>query len=618
MDHSFSKEPVPVSRRSEFFFWGFAVLVLFLFLGHNALSGSEDRWAEIAREMAISGDWLHPSLNWKIYFDKPLLTYWLILPFALLYGGFNEFIVRIPSALAGLAGLWGILLLGRKLFDRRTALLAGWMLLSCYGFLFWARTAAADMANMAAVVFAVAYFYLVEDKARFRHYLGFYLICFIGAWAKGLPALVMPFVVIAPHLLMEKRWLKHLKISNFCAFVIAAVIFFVPFYFAAIVPLEPPHRFPPGNTLSGLDLVWRENIIRVFNAFDHKDPFYSYLYNLPRTLLPWAPLVIVVIAGMVRNWKKLPLPVRELMIGTLLMFVLFCCSTSRRWYYILPVMPFCVLIAAAGIGGNWSVEKWNRPVFLLMRLVAIVAASLGVASLVGIPLWNHFFDFEPPLLLLVSLPVTGALALAVMLLDKQPESVVERLTGLPQRTGAMVLGWSILVAGIFDCILPSMTKYRTEKQLYLAFAESNSGIVPERIFVWRDDAPSKMLFYLDLQRPVIDSPDFVWRSEFTDEEIAGMTPQQRKEAQYRRNFSDLAKFIETNAGHRVAISSYDRESDLKPLVQAVTELNLPLDIAKPDYNERSFDVMKSRSRRRLIWVLNLPQKNEQHRSETEI
>ena len=130
MDHSFSKEPVPVSRRSEFFFWGFAVLVLFLFLGHNALSGSEDRWAEIAREMAISGDWLHPSLNWKIYFDKPLLTYWLILPFALLYGGFNEFIVRIPSALAGLAGLWGILLLGRKLFDRRTALLAGWMLLS--------------------------------------------------------------------------------------------------------------------------------------------------------------------------------------------------------------------------------------------------------------------------------------------------------------------------------------------------------------------------------------------------------------------------------------------------------------------------------------------------------
>ncbi len=615
MNHSYSKEPTPASRRSEWFFWGFAVLTLFLFLGHNALSGSEDRWAEISREMLVSGDWLHPSLNWRIYFDKPLLTYWLILPFALLYGGFNEFIVRIPSALAGLAGLWGVLLLGRKLFDRGTALLAGWMVLSCYGFLFWARTAAADMANVAAIVLAVAYFYRAEERAKFHHYLGFYLICFIGAWAKGLPALVMPFVVIAPHLLMEKRWLKHLKISNFCAFVIAAGIFFVPFYLAAIVPLEPPHRFPPGNALSGLDLVWRENIIRVVKAFDHKDPFYSYLYNLPRTLLPWAPLIIVVIAGMIRNWKKLPLPIRELMIGTLLMFVLFCCSTSRRWYYILPVMPFCALIAAAGIGGNWSVEKWDRPMFFLMRLVAIVLASLGVASLVGIPLWNHFFNFEPPLLLLVSLPVTGGLVLAVMLMDNRPDNPVAHLTGLPRRTGGMVLGCAILMAGAFDCILPSMTKYRTEKQLYMAYAESNSGIVPERIFIWRDDAPSKMLFYLDLQRPVVDSLTGRWKEGLTPEEVAAMTPEQRKEAEYRSLFSDFQTFVENNRGHRVAISSYDRKTDLEQLVRAAAELNLPLDVAKPDFNERSFDVIKSRSRRRFIWVLNLPQKDEQ-RSET--
>lgn len=609
MDRSFSQESTAASRRSELFFWGFAVLTLFLFLGHNALSGSEDRWAEISREMLVSGDWLHPSLNWRIYFDKPLLTYWLILPFALLYGGFNEFIVRIPSALAGLAGLWGILLLGRKLFDRRTALLAGWMLLSCYGFLFWARAAAADMANMAAIVLAVAFFYQVEDRAKFYHYFGFYLICFLGAWAKGLPALVMPFVVIAPHLLMEKRWLRHLKISNFCAFIIAAAIFFVPFYFAAVVPMEYPHRLPEGNALSGLELVWRENIVRVFNAFDHKDPIYSYLYNLPRTLLPWAPLIIVVIAGMIRNWKKLPLPVRELMIGTLLMFVLFSCSTSRRWYYILPVVPFCVLIAAAGIGGGWSVAKWDRPLFLLMRLVVIVIGSLGVASLVGIPLWNHFFDFEPPLLLMIALPVTGGLTLAVMLVDRQSESPIDRLTGLPPRTGAMVLGCAIVMAGVFDCVMPSMTKYRTEKQLYRAFAESNSGIVPERILIWRDDAPSKMLFYLDLQRPVEECLGF-WTRDLSREEIAAMTPEQRVEAEYQELLSELRAFVEKNAGHRIALSSYDRKSDLELLARAARELNLPIDVEKPDYSERSFEVVKSRSRRRAIWILNLPQESD--------
>ena len=53
----------------------------------------------------------------------------------------------------------------------------------------------------------------------------------------------------------------------------------------------------PNHDLSGLELVWRENIVRVFMPFDHKDPIYSYLYNLPRILAPWTLLIGVGIAG---------------------------------------------------------------------------------------------------------------------------------------------------------------------------------------------------------------------------------------------------------------------------------------------------------------------------------
>ena len=143
-------------RRNELFFWAFAVVVLLIFLGRNALWTSEGRWAEIVREMIASGDYLHPSLNWQIYFDKPQLSYWLIVPFAHVLNGVNEFTVRLPSALAALVGLFGTVTLGKRLFDRQTALLGGWLLLGSYGFLFWGRTAAADMANLAAVILAVA------------------------------------------------------------------------------------------------------------------------------------------------------------------------------------------------------------------------------------------------------------------------------------------------------------------------------------------------------------------------------------------------------------------------------------------------------------------------------
>ncbi|MDR0932533.1 MAG: glycosyltransferase family 39 protein [Victivallales bacterium] len=608
--HKLTSEPKTNYKYGELFFWVFSVLTLFLFLGHNALWASEDRWAEIAREMIISGDYLHPSINWQVYFDKPHLTYWLILPFAILRGMFDEFIVRIPSALAGLAGLWGIRILGKKLFSPGTALLSGWLLLGCYGFLFWARTAAADMANMAAIVVAVAYFYQIEERAKFYHYFAFYLICFIGAWAKGLPALVMPFVVIAPHLLADKRWIKHLKITNFSAFLIAGGIYFLPFYFASILPLESPQHLPPGEALTGLELVWRENIVRVFNAFDHKDPFYSYFYNLPRVLLPWILVVAVAIAGMLRNWKRLPNSIRELMIGTLLMFVLFCCSTSRRWYYILPVMPFCVLLAATGLTG-WSVEKWNRPVLSFMRILVIFIASLGVASLIGLPLWYRFFNFDPPLLSVIALPLAGALVLAVVLLDNQSDSPIERLTGLPQRLGSLVLGVAILMAAGFDCVYPSLTKYRTEKQFYIAFAEMDSEISPEQIFIWRSETPPKLLFYLNLPRPVKDSSRDVWKDGLSPEAMQNMPSSQRKKLQFQRNFADLEAFIEKNRGRAAAIFSYDRKTDLELLKRAAEKLALPIDLSESTLNEQKFNVRNDKSKKLVVWVFNIPQKSEE-------
>ena len=55
-----------------------------------------------------------------------------------------------------------------------------------------------------------------------------------------------------------------------------------------------------------------------------------------------------------------------------------------------------------------------------------------------------------------------------------------------------------------------------------------------------------------------------------------MTPEQRRAEQQKRNLADLRQFLERNAGHQVAIFSFDRESDLKPLARAAAELGLPI------------------------------------------
>ncbi len=610
MMDDFDNREGTVSRRSELFFWGFAVLALFLFLGHNALWASEERWAEVAREMMLSGDWLHPSLNWVLYFDKPQLSYWLILPFAMLYGGLDELAVRIPSALAGLAALYGVVSLGKTLFGKQTALLAGWMMLSCYGFLFWGRTAAADAANLAAIVVAVAWFYRVEERAKFFHYLLFYLICFLGALTKGLPALVMPLVIIAPHLLMENRWKKHLKFSNFAAFLLASSVYFVPLYLASVAPLLPPHRSPDLDPLSGLELVWRENVVRVFNAFDHREPFYIYLYELPRILLPWVLLIGVGVAGMVRNWKQLPPRIRELMIGTLLMFLLFTLSSSRRWYYILPLAPFCALLGAYGLNSPFGKPEWNRRMLALMRMLVIVAGSLGVASLIALPLWHRFVPFDPPLLLVISLPAAGALILAVMLADNQPENWPERWTGMPRRIGATVLGGAIAMAAVFACVIPSFTVYRTEKPFHLKLKTALVGIPPESIFFWQNQSDPKFLFYLDLPRPTRDTAVRLSRAATGPQ----LSKEEAREKTYQKARELFREFLEANRGRQVAVFSQDRERDLRSLTRAAQELGLTLDVKRPDFDERDGAALPGTSRKWRVWLLQMPQENSEQSS----
>lgn len=567
------------SRRAEGFFWLFAVLTLFLCLGHNALHGSESRWGEIVREMIVTGDYLHPATNWEIYFDKPQLSYWFIIPFALLMG-LDELTLRIPSALAALVALYATISLGKRLFDRRTALLAGWILLTSLGFLYWGRAAAADMANCAAIVWAVALFYRVEPKANFWGYLGFFMIAFVGALAKGLPAAVVPMVMVFPHLVAEKRWKKHINVASISAAFISGCVYFLPLYVAAVVP--PADDFTmPARELSALELVWRENIIRVFAAFDHKDPFYSYLYNLPRIMLPWAPLLVVAIAGLVMNWKRLSSGARELMLGSLLVLVMFTCSESRRWYYVLPLAPFVALIGASSLAGFGGNDKWNRIAVTVMRYAVLVASALGVAVLISVPLWGRLLRIEPPLLLAVALPVAGVLTLVVVIADSRPDNRIELLVGLPRHLASMILGGSLMTAAMLSCALPSFTKYRTEKPFLIGLKPHLAGIEAGRLCFIGTGYNTDALFYLEPNGATVE----IGRKKLRGE---------------RR----LRRFVKANAGHRVALLAHTRPDEFSQVLRNVFP-DGEVDPDAPDFKEVMHEFADPDKRAWQVWIVNL-------------
>ena len=95
--------------RHKYWIWALIWLmainfVAFLWhLGSTSLvDETEPLFAEAARQMSVTNDWITPYFNGVTRFDKPPLIYWLMaIAFKLI--GVNEWAVRLPSALSAIA-----------------------------------------------------------------------------------------------------------------------------------------------------------------------------------------------------------------------------------------------------------------------------------------------------------------------------------------------------------------------------------------------------------------------------------------------------------------------------------------------------------------------------------
>lgn len=346
------------------FSWLFiaAILMLFTCLGAREIWTQEHRWADIVAGMFYTHDYLHPSLNGTEYYDKPLLSYWLIAGVAEITGKLSTWALRLPSALAGLLAVWSIYRLGMSLKDKSLGLLAGWMLLTTYYFIFWARTSSADMLNMAGTLFAVCWYAEKKLHTQFFDCVVFFLILAVTALCKGLVGPVTACLVILPDLFLQKTWKKHLRLSVILAMVPAAIVYVLPFWASSHFGGTSHYQE------NGLYLVYRENILRYFQPFDHKGPIYTYFVFLPVYLLPWTLFFIPALFGLRARWKNLSANAKWMVWSVVLLFAFLTLSGSRRNYYVLPLVPFALLMTADWILSGAETLKRNA----LAKLTAMI------------------------------------------------------------------------------------------------------------------------------------------------------------------------------------------------------------------------------------------------------
>src|SRR4030065_820946 len=176
------------------------IFVSFFRLGSVTLFDVDEAvFAEAAKEMVESGNWITPTYNGENRYDKPILFYWLMAASYKVFG-INEFAARFPSAIASLLLVLSVFFFIRQFRVEKDAFFAAISLVLSIYFLAYSRAAVTDMTMTLFITISIFSFFLSVNKKRYYIY-GFYLFSALACLTKGLIGIVFPFCIAAIYIL---------------------------------------------------------------------------------------------------------------------------------------------------------------------------------------------------------------------------------------------------------------------------------------------------------------------------------------------------------------------------------------------------------------------------------
>ena len=193
--------------------------LIFAKLGAYPLQSPDGaRYAEIPREMVVSGDYVIPHLNGVEYLEKPPLFYWMQAGSIKLFG-VNDFAACLPNALMALLCCFFVYLLARKFYGRLSGILSSLILATSFIFFTLTKIVTLDMALATFLTGALSCFLcgINESNKKYRNlYMwGMYFFSALATLTKGLIGFFFPCGIIFFWVLWFNKW-RDLK--EYCIF----------------------------------------------------------------------------------------------------------------------------------------------------------------------------------------------------------------------------------------------------------------------------------------------------------------------------------------------------------------------------------------------------------------
>jgi 4-amino-4-deoxy-L-arabinose transferase-like glycosyltransferase len=373
--------------------------------------GARDLWnpnepiyGEAVREMAQRGDWLVPQVNGVVFAEKPILFYWMALFASKLLGGVSEASLRLPSFLAGIATVLGTYVLARPYAGRARAIASAIACATLFGVFWNARFVQMDILVTAATLWVVIAVTRVVDHggARLWGWMLAGAVAGLGFAAKGPVAWLCPGLTLLAYLVATRR-LREIVRWEVLAGAAVCLLVASPWYLALLTQ---------GRTDVLAEVLFRQNVQRFVNPWDHQAPWWYYLEYVWVDMAPWALLVPLAFRMPRKDEGQRRLALLSwLWIGTIMLFFSF--SRSKRSPYVLPIAPAVAVLAGevalAFVAGRLDAARRAWFVGIAAALCGLFIAG-GAAILVEAPQRLETPTAIPVALLGIAALLSGGLA----------------------------------------------------------------------------------------------------------------------------------------------------------------------------------------------------------------
>lgn len=313
-----------------FFVFLFALQFVGIF-DHTLWTPDEPRVAEIAREMAVSGDYLIPHMTYIPFLEKPPVYFATAGFFYKIFGTSVEGVGRLASVLFALGTLLTVFFGTRMLAGKQAACLSVLVLATTVKFFEISHKMVVDMALVFFITAALFSFILAHEE-KIRHGYKLFWISIAGAFlSKGIIGLAIPGIAVGAFVLWKQRYSFPEVFKR--AWVIPGVLLV-----CAVMVLWAWVLYLRGG-MEYIDVFYHYNQFARFIGTGyqggHVRPFYYYIPTVLADTAPWSVLMIPALIKAKLPDDRMKFFLSWLFGGLILLSI----SSTKRGLYFLPMYP---------------------------------------------------------------------------------------------------------------------------------------------------------------------------------------------------------------------------------------------------------------------------------------